>query len=355
VQDEISGAVVEQLKVKLLGAAPKAQVVNTQAYALLLQARAVSRQGSDESFNSSIDLYKQALKIDPTIADAWVELSQAYESRATTGNGLMESDLLLSREVLQRALALNPNSPGVYCRLASLAEVLDNDLPRDAKYLNQALRLAPDDEGVLRSAAILSGSLGRLEQLLEIRQFLIRRDPARAGNYSSLGYVFERLGRWDEATASLRKALTLSPSRASTHYSIAMILLAQGQAQLALAEMNEEPETSAWRLIGFPLVWHALGDKAKSDAALAELIRKSERGAAFQVAEAYAYRGEPDKAFEWLGKAVRYRDPGLRLMVTDTLLVNLHADARWLPFLRKIGRAPEQLAAIQLDVKLPAQ
>jgi hypothetical protein len=35
--------------------------------------------------------------------------------------------------------------------------------------------------------------------------------------------------------------------------------------------------------------------------------------------------------------------------------VNLHSDPRWLPFLRKIGHAPEQLAAIKFDVKVPQQ
>ena len=35
------------------------------------------------------------------------------------------------------------------------------------------------------------------------------------------------------------------------------------------------------------------------------------------------------------------------------MLVNLHSDSRWLPFLRKIGMAPEQLAAIKFDVKVP--
>jgi len=37
----------------------------------------------------------------------------------------------------------------------------------------------------------------------------------------------------------------------------------------------------------------------------------------------------------------------------ENLLANVHADPRWLPFLRKIGKAPEQLAAIKFDVKLP--
>jgi hypothetical protein len=39
--------------------------------------------------------------------------------------------------------------------------------------------------------------------------------------------------------------------------------------------------------------------------------------------------------------------------LNDPLLASLHDDPRWLPFLRKVGVAPEQVAAIRFDVKLP--
>ena len=67
----------------------------------------------------------------------------------------------------------------------------------------------------------------------------------------------------------------------------------------------------------------------------------------------YAYRGEADKAVAWLDKAVEYDDAGLGDIVTENLLDKLHAGARWLPFLRKIGKAPEQLAKIEFKVTLP--
>lgn len=37
----------------------------------------------------------------------------------------------------------------------------------------------------------------------------------------------------------------------------------------------------------------------------------------------------------------------------ENLFANLHGDPRWLPFLRKLGKAPEQLSAIRLTVELP--
>jgi len=118
-------------------------------------------------------------------------------------------------------------------------------------------------------------------------------------------------------------------------------------------EAIQQESNEGWRLIGLPMAWHALGDRPKSDAALAELIRKFGEHAAYNIAYVLAFRGEADRAFEWLDKAVAYRDPGLPEISVNPLFANIHEDARWLPFLRKIGKAPEKLAAIKFDAKLP--
>jgi hypothetical protein len=52
---------------------------------------------------------------------------------------------------------------------------------------------------------------------------------------------------------------------------------------------------------------------------------------------------------------VQYEDPGLIDIAAENLFDKIHSDSRWLPFLRKIGRAPEQLAKIQFKVTLPSQ
>ena len=71
------------------------------------------------------------------------------------------------------------------------------------------------------------------------------------------------------------------------------------------------------------------------------------------IACVFAYRGESDRAFEWLQKAVVTRDSSLSNLPMELFLRNLHDDPRWLPFLRKLGKAPEQLAAIKFELKVP--
>jgi hypothetical protein len=71
------------------------------------------------------------------------------------------------------------------------------------------------------------------------------------------------------------------------------------------------------------------------------------------VALAYSYRVERDAAFKWLDEAARVRDPAATSVAFDALTDPLRDDPRWLPFLRGIGYAPEQLAAIRIDVPKP--
>src|SRR5207244_10394710 len=72
----------------------------------------------------------------------------------------------------------------------------------------------------------------------------------------------------------------------------------------------------------------------ESDAALTRLIESSADTAAYQIAEVYAYRGEKDRAFEWLERARRQLDPGLGGLRLDPFLANLQKDPRWIAFVR---------------------
>jgi tetratricopeptide (TPR) repeat protein len=143
-----------------------------------------------------------------------------------------------------------------------------------------------------------------------------------------LGLIYHFAGRLEEAIASTETALDLSPGRIS-----------------ALLE--------AWRLVGLVMVHHALGQAAESDAALSRLIEEYEEGWAHNIAYALAYRGEADRAFEMLGKAIEYNDPGLTHIAIEPMFANIQNDPRWLPFLKSIGKSPEQLAAIEFEVALP--
>ena len=150
----------------------------------------------------------------------------------------------------------------------------------------------------------------------------------------------------------LGRSLSLSPRRIAAQYGIGLVLLLKGEPKAALVAMQQE-SSEPLRMIGLPMAYHALGQAAESDATLGELIAKYEQEAAYNIAHVLAFRGEADRAFEWLDKAVEYNDPGLPLIVVSELFANIHDDPRWLPFLESIGKSPDQLAAIEFNVTLP--
>ena len=55
---------------------------------------------------------------------------------------------------------------------------------------------------------------------------------------------------------------------------------------------------------------------------LTQEIAKFSQGLAYQIAEVYAWRGEKDKAFEWLDRAYAQRDGGLSFIKADPLLAS---------------------------------
>ena len=352
VQDEIAADVVKQLKITLLGAAPKARTTDPAAYALYLQAVQLGRQHTAEAFKQSDALYRKVLAIDPRYAPAWVGLSGNVVNE--TGQGLLPSKegYAQAREAAMKALAIDPEYAPAHAQLGWIAMYGDNDLAGAAGHFQRALALDPTDLDVLRNSATLLLSLGRLDEALALDEAVVRRDPVNVSALYNLGLYQRMAGRLDAAVASFRTVLSLSPGRGNAHAQLGNALLLKGDAQGALAEIEQET-SEVWKMIGLPMAYHALGRKADSDAALAALIAKYEKDAPYNIAYVYAYRGEADQAFEWLDKAIEYGDPGLADIVTENLFDKIHADPRWLPFLRKVGKAPEQLAKIEFKVTLP--
>jgi len=353
IQDEIAADVVEQLQITLLGAAPMVEEIDPEAYALFLQARQLSRQFTADGFEQSNALYEQALEIEPDYPAAWSGLAFNYRLQAGfLGVRPLDEGYELAREASNRALEINPNHAEAYDVLSSIAGSYDNDLSAAAKHAERALELAPTNPDMLGSAARLAQALGRVDEAIALSEYVLAHDPVNSGIHSGLAEFYGTTGRLAEAIALNRTALSLNPGSSYTHYAVGVALLLKGEPEEALQEMQREP-SEVWRMIGLPMVYHALGKAGESDTVLAELIDKYEQGGAYNIAYVLAYRGEIDRAFEWLNKAVQYNDPGLSLIPTSPLFANIRDDPRWLPFLESIGRSPEQLAAIEFEVRLP--
>src|SRR5262249_34504771 len=141
----------------------------------------------------------------------------------------------------------------------------DNDLVGAARHYQRCLAIDPTGFDMLRNAAVLLKSLGRLDEALALEEAVDRRDPVDVTALFNLGYYQRMAGRYDAAIATLRTVLSLSPNRGQAHYGIGMALIQKGDAPAALSEIEQE-KSDAWRMIGLPMAYCALGRKADADA-----------------------------------------------------------------------------------------
>jgi len=351
IQDEIASTVVKQLKVTLLGSAPTSEEIDPEAYALFLQARYLARQNSLIAYDQSIDLFKQVLDITPNSAAAWNGIASIYREQTRAGRRPYDEGYQLVREAADNALALNPTYAPAFANLGWSAMDFDLDLASAARFFERALELEPANLSIIADAAILARNLGRLDMAISLLQYVLIRDPLNPKDHSRLGIIYFSAGQQDAAISSSRTALMLSPKFVRANYQICEALLQKGDPDAAFKVIHQEPQ-HGYRLIGLALVYHALGQTAESNATLAEIEERYEQEAAYNIAYIYAFRGETDRAFEWLNKAVQYKDSGLSHVMINPLFASIHSDPRWLPFLESIGKSPQQLNAIEFEVEL---
>ena len=351
IQDEIAAEVVSKLKVTMLGTRPTAAVTDPDAYALYLQAKHFAGLATAESMDKAVGLYKQVLDTDPIYANAWNGLSRVYINQA--GRSLPWGEgLRLAREAAIEALSLDSEISDVHRNLGWIAIYDEGDLEAAARHFERAISLPPSDLSELSDAATMFQVLTRFDEAIAIREYLVARNPVKASYFYNHGTALHFANRLDDAIASYRTALTLSPSMSDASLNIGIALLLKGDPDATLVVLQDDPEND-WSLAVMSMAYHALGRVAESEAVLAQLIESTDDS---EILRAYvhAYRRESDQAFSLLNAEYERNGKGGFFNVAgDPLLISLHADPRWVPFLERIGRSPEQLAAINFEVTLP--
>ena len=339
VQEDIARAVVDKLKLALLGGVPvsSARTSNTEVYNLLLQGRYFVAFDTADELLKSIDCYRRAIVLDAGYAPAWAGLSYAIFRQAANSYVPVEAAFKEAMAAARKAAELDPTLADAYNMIGSLKMAEDFDWSGAHEAFNHALQLDPTNANALFSAAHLTMTIGTADETLAQSREALARDPLNLLYRRYVGRVLMFAGRYDEAEALIRQVLDMNPSFPAAHYELGRIQLLRGQAAKAVAEF--EAEQSVWRAFGLPLGYHAQGRMADANATLAAQVKQA-AGSEFQLAETYAYFGDADKAFYWLDQAVRSHDPGVQWLRGNPFLKFLTADPRHAALLHRLNLPP---------------
>jgi tetratricopeptide (TPR) repeat protein len=276
------------------------------------------------------------LDIDPGFALCWAELSRAFAIEAGRVWVPVSEGFDRARDAARRSLVLEPDLAEGHAQLGRVQLTYDWDLRGAERSYARALELAPGSSSVLDGAAVLAYKLGHLQEALDLYRSVLVQDPLSAAFWHNLGLAAHTAGLLAEAERAFHKALELVPQRLVSRALLSLVLLDQGRTDQALEQAAAEPY-EMWRLWAQTIVFHAAGRSAESEEALRILIEEHAIGNAYQIAEIHSIRGDVDRAFDWLERAIDERDSGLTHLKVNPHFRALLDDKRWNEMLKKIG------------------
>jgi TolB-like protein/tetratricopeptide (TPR) repeat protein len=366
VQSELAQTIVEQLrgrfaptegsstaKAKIqaeVQAAEKGGTKNIRAHESYLQGRFYGDRHSEKSMGEALAAYQRAVELDPGFALAWAGVAQTHLWLAgfstEGGQKTFDANLSSARDAVARALSIEPNLPSGLLARALLETNFDFNWNGAAQTLSKALALAPADPNIVTTAANLEIARGDSKRAIDLFRQAVDLDPVNAQARAFLAFNLAVTKRFAEARAEYSRVVELNPAAPWAHAGVGLSYLLEGNFEQAVAAT--EGEAGEWaRLLIVACARWSQRKIPEADAALAQLTKDLAETAAYQIAEVYAYRGDKDRAFEWLERARRQHDFGLTSLRKDPLLTNLQDDARWNAFLHTVGLADDQLKSTQ--------
>jgi serine/threonine protein kinase/Tfp pilus assembly protein PilF len=336
VQDDIAAAVVDSLKLRLLhpGSDPHRSDI-PEAYNQFLLARQYGRRGNLEDIERAVAAYKEAIALDPNYAAAYAGLS--FTQTAIANSTQDAARFALAREAADKALTLAPQLVDAY-RARALFRLETLDFAGARADSEKALSLAPGESQVQSLYGVQIAAFGKIPQAIAAMNKAIDLDPFSAYAWGNVGLFHTANRNYPAARRAIERALAIIPTADALHFALGQLDLLQGQlveAQAEFLKQGLEPN----RRVGYAMVEYASGRDKQSLQALNEIIAKHAADMAYQVGDVYAWRGEKDKAFEWLERAYNQRDSGLNGIAYDPLLSSLQGDPRYGALLKKLDLA----------------
>jgi len=338
VEDDVAKEVAREIELRLTSQQraelSRPHPVNPEAFDAYLHGYYFFQRDTDKDTDMAASYFERSTQLDPSYALAWVWLSRARNWQAEEGLIPREEGHSLSREAIERALALDPNLAQAYSQMGRV-KFVDFDWVGADDSIRRAIALEPGNPEYLDQAAFSAAKFGRSDEALTLARRAVELDPLNAFSWGTRGEIEYYEGQLAGAEADVKKSLELSPDVWPGPFLLSEVYLTEGRPQDALPEIKLV-RSDYLRTYLYALAYAAIGQQKQSDAVLKELIAKYSTRKAFWVASVYAFRNQRDEAFEWLDRAYAQREDDVADMKFWPMLKNLHSDPRYSAFLNKI-------------------
>jgi len=346
IQDEISLAIVDKLKVKLLGG-EKEKIVkhhteDLEAYDSYIRGRFFWNKRTEEGVKKAIVYFQQAIEKDPNYALAYAGLADSYivlpDYSSISPKGLYPK----ANKAIQRALEIDGTLAEAHTSLAQI-KFRCWDWESSEREFQKAIELNPNYSTAHHWYALSLMYTARFDEAIKEMRKAQELDPLSLVISRNDAVIFYYARRYDRALEKLNQTLEMDSSFSAAHGWLGRVHLQKSRYEEALREFKKERDISgrsdplfeAWKGVAY----QRLGRKSEAQQVLDDLLKQAEKGYVppISLANLYFALGEKDKGFKWLDKAYEERDSTLLEIKGDPGFDSVRSDPRFATMLKKIG------------------
>ena len=349
-QDKISARVLQAMAPRLQATAgvaaglpdkPLGGTRNTDAYELYLAATRHAQPRRGDSLRKSIALFRQALDLDPGYALAHVGLAEALRETLLAADAQATDVFLPARQAVQRALALAPDLAEALSEQGFSLYFFDFDWPGAERGFRRALAVNPNVAMAHFGLAQLLLTQDRPDEGMQHLRLARELDPMSPFlNSLEAGYLLAR-GQREAARLRLQRAFDIAPDFFLAHRTQALLHLADGQPDAALAALRRTAEQAGGNsrpqaLLGMHLA--RLGHQAEARQILDQLLQRAQQRFVppISLAVLHSALGETTLALDALDRAYAAHDTQLVFLKDDPRWTSLRDEPRFVALLRKL-------------------
>ncbi len=340
VEDEISKAIADKLKLQLAGTHVEVAGTTTSSKAHELYLRGLALLAArGPGVRDAADAFEQAVKLDPQYAQAWGALAEAEQLLPAYVSGNLDDAMARSESAAQRALGIDPNTASALVAMASVYAHRMQWARADEPF-RRALALAPGDvEGVDQYAQFLN-AIGQFEPALVQIDRARQLDPLSAIIGVVRASILMGLRRDADAVAEIEPVLSAHPDFYPACMTAALLYIgleryadAEAQLRAAARHLRVEPDAKVVLVRG-------IADPGSRAAALSSLnsapANADIRGDSLLYSAYLALLGDRDHAIDQLEAYVARRSAAAGGILWTSAFDSLHSDPRYKAVLKKM-------------------
>jgi TolB-like protein/Flp pilus assembly protein TadD len=348
VQEDIAHEISEKLRLKLTGSEKKRlrkrPTADTEAYQLYLKGRFFWNQRTGEAIKTSVDYFERAIGKDPTYAQAYAGLADAYNVMDNYGLLPGKDCFPLAKAAAMKALEIDEALAEAHTSLAHAVEGADWNWSAAEQEYRRAIELNSNYATAHHWYGFHLFFRRKFEPALkELKQAQLL-DPLSHIVNMGLAWGLFHAGEYVKSIQQCLKTLELNPNFFVAQWVLGRNYEQQGRYSQAVAEFQKasklsggDPEIRA--LLGHTYAISGKAEKAKK--IVKELEEESTRHhvSAYSIARVYVGLEEKARALEWLQTAVDQRHFLVKFLNVDPQFNSLRSEPKFSELLHRIGLA----------------